>query len=53
VNLNTPNLFGLGLGISGILGADILEELTIHIDYRDGLVKFEYDPKRGYHPPHH
>ena len=23
-------------------------QLTIHIDYRDGLVKFDYDPKRGY-----
>jgi hypothetical protein len=22
--------------------------LTTHIDYRDGLVKFDYDPKRGY-----
>ncbi len=40
-----------GMEIAGKLGADILEELTIHIDYRDGLMKFEYDPKRGYHPP--
>jgi hypothetical protein len=22
--------------------------LTINIDYRDGLVKFDYDPNRGY-----
>jgi hypothetical protein len=42
-----------GMIVSGMLGADILEELTIHIDYRDGLMKFEYDPKRGYHPPNH
>jgi predicted aspartyl protease len=40
-----------GMAISGVIGADILHELTLHIDYRDGLVKFEYDPKRGYHPP--
>lgn len=39
-----------GMDIAGMLGADILDELTIHIDYRDGLMKFEYDPKRGYHP---
>jgi len=42
-----------GMQISGLLGADILEELTVHIDYRDGLMKFEYDPKRGYHPQNH
>jgi predicted aspartyl protease len=35
--------------ISGFLGANTLNQMTIHIDYRDGLVKFEYDPKRGYH----
>ena len=34
--------------ISGFLGATTLDLLTIHIDYRDGLVKFDYDPKRGY-----
>ncbi len=34
--------------ISGFLGATTLELLTIHIDYRDGLVKFDYDPNRGY-----
>lgn len=38
-----------GMEISGFLGATTLFELTIHIDYRDGLVKFDYDPKRGYH----
>ncbi len=35
--------------ISGFLGANTLDWLTIRIDYRDGLVKFEYDPKRGLH----
>jgi predicted aspartyl protease len=38
----------VGLEISGFLGATTLRQLTIHIDYRDGLVKFDYDPKRGY-----
>jgi len=34
--------------ISGFIGANTLNLLTIHIDYRDGLVKFDYDPKRGH-----
>jgi predicted aspartyl protease len=48
-----PSSSSVGMELSGLLGADILEELTIHIDYRDGLIKFEYDPKRGYHPQNH
>lgn len=36
-----------GMEISGFLGATTLNQLIIHIDYRDGLVKFDYDPKRG------
>ena len=36
----------LGLEVSGFLGARTLELTTIHIDYRDGLVKFDYDAKR-------
>jgi predicted aspartyl protease/Flp pilus assembly protein TadD len=36
----------VGMEISGFLGATTLGQLTIHIDYRDGLVKFDYDPKR-------
>jgi tetratricopeptide (TPR) repeat protein len=40
---------GVGMEISGFLGATTLELLTIHIDYRDGLVKFDYDPNRGFH----
>ena len=35
-----------GIEISGFLGARTLELTTIHIDYRDGLVKFDYDPKK-------
>jgi predicted aspartyl protease len=37
-----------GMEISGFIGANTLKLLTIHIDYRDGLVKFDYDPNRGY-----
>lgn len=39
---------GVGMEISGFIGAKTLNLLTIHIDYRDGLVKFDYDPNRGY-----
>jgi len=35
-----------GLQISGFLGAPILHQLTMHIDYRDQLLSFDYDPKR-------
>ena len=38
----------VGMEISGFLGAATLNQLTIHIDYRDGLVKCDYDPNRGY-----
>jgi predicted aspartyl protease len=36
----------LGVEISGFIGANTLRLLAIHIDYRDGLVKFDYDPSR-------
>ncbi len=35
-----------GIEISGFLGAPILNRLTMHIDYRDNLIKFEYDQKK-------
>jgi predicted aspartyl protease len=38
----------MGLEISGFLGINTLGQLQVKIDYRDALVKFEYDPKRGY-----
>jgi len=38
-----------GLEISGFLGNTILRELATHIDYRDGLIKFDYDPRHGRH----
>ena len=37
-----------GTEISGFIGANTLQLLTIHIDYRDGLVKMDYVPNRGY-----
>jgi predicted aspartyl protease len=37
-----------GTEISGLLGEDTLGVLVIHIDYRDGLMKFEYSADRGY-----
>ncbi len=40
---------GAGIEVSGLLGATVLRQLTIHIDYRDGLVKFDYDPHHGNH----
>jgi predicted aspartyl protease len=48
-SLSTSNISkNIGLEVSGFLGAKTLNLLTIHIDYRDGLVKCEYDPKRLY-----
>lgn len=38
-----------GMEISGFLGASMLGQLAIHLDYRDGLVKFDYDAGRGFH----
>ena len=38
-----------GIEISGFLGSTLLRQLTISIDYRDGLVKFDYDPHHGNH----
>ncbi|MFZ0661971.1 MAG: aspartyl protease family protein [Acidobacteriaceae bacterium] len=38
----------LGTEISGLLGEDTLSVLVVRIDYRDGLMKLEYSPHRGY-----
>lgn len=38
-----------GVELSGFLGSTLLRQLTISIDYRDGLVKFDYDPHHGNH----
>jgi tetratricopeptide (TPR) repeat protein len=37
-----------GTEVSGFLGFAMLRQLEIELDYRDGLVDFEYDPKRVY-----
>jgi tetratricopeptide (TPR) repeat protein len=38
-----------GFEIAGMLGLDVLQPLTLHLDYRDGLVKFEF-PAAGVSP---
>jgi len=40
----------LGMDISGHIGSNTFQLLIMHIDYRDGLLKFEYIPNRGYQP---
>jgi hypothetical protein len=30
--------------ISGLIGASALRQCIVHLDYRDGLVKFDYTP---------
>jgi hypothetical protein len=44
----SPISRSLGMDISGQIGANTFQLLIMHIDYRDGLVKFEYIPNRGY-----
>ena len=38
----------LNMEVAGFIGITALGQMTISIDYRDGLVKFAYDPNRGY-----
>jgi hypothetical protein len=35
-----------GMEIFGLVGLKTLSRMTIHIDYRDGLMKFDFDPAR-------
>jgi predicted aspartyl protease len=39
----------IGTEVSGTLGFTLLRMLDVKIDYRDGLVDFDYDPKRLLH----
>jgi predicted aspartyl protease len=39
---------GLGTEISGFIGFDMLGLLVVKIDYRDGLMDFQYSEDRGY-----
>ncbi len=45
---NTGISRNLGTEISGFLGFDLLHLLVVKIDYRDGLMDFEYSADRGY-----
>jgi tetratricopeptide (TPR) repeat protein/predicted aspartyl protease len=48
----TPSLSkNLNMEVSGLIGITALGQMTISIDYRDGLMKFVYDPNRGYKFP--
>jgi predicted aspartyl protease len=45
----TPSISkSLNMEISGFIGYTALSQMTIDIDYRDGLMKFSYDPNRGF-----
>ncbi len=37
----------IGTEVSGFLGYAMLRKLALKLDYRDGLVDFEFDPKRA------
>lgn len=37
-----------GMEIGGFIGGNSYHLLILHLDYRDGLVKFDYIPDRGY-----
>jgi len=52
-SFDTSNISkNIGLEVSGLIGANTLTQVTMHVDYRDGLVKFDYDPNRGYRSYH-
>jgi hypothetical protein len=36
----------LGIEVSGFIGFPIFRQVEIKIDYRDGLVRFIYDPEK-------
>jgi hypothetical protein len=40
-----------GIEISGMLGRPMLDQFTVHLDYRDDLMRLDYDPKRLSHCP--
>jgi len=48
----TPSISkNLNMEVSGFIGFTALAQMTIGIDYRDGLMKFSYDANRGYKFP--
>lgn len=40
-----------GLELTGMLGKHMLDQFTIHLDFRDALMRLDYDPKRLSHCP--
>jgi tetratricopeptide (TPR) repeat protein len=40
-----------GVGLTGFLGAPMLDQFALHLDYRDNLIRIDYDPKRIAHCP--
>jgi hypothetical protein len=45
----TPTLSkNLNMEVAGFIGITALGQMSISIDYRDGLMKFAYDANRGY-----
>ena len=46
IDLTSPSS-QIGTEVSGFLGFEMLKQLEIKLDYRDGLVDFEYDRKRS------
>ena len=42
----------LDMEVGGFIGITALGQMTISIDYRDGLMKFAYDANRGFGVPH-
>jgi len=52
VSFENPSISkNTGLEVAGFIGATTLGQVTMTIDYRDGLVRFDYDPNRGYRHP--
>jgi predicted aspartyl protease len=48
----TPSISkNLNMEVSGFIGYTALAQMTIGIDYRDGLMMFSYDANRGYRFP--
>jgi predicted aspartyl protease len=49
VAFSSPSISrSLNMEVSGFIGITALGQMTISIDYRDGLMKFAYDPNRGF-----
>lgn len=40
-----------GLELTGMLGSPLLNNFTIHLDYRDNLMRIDFDPRRVMHCP--